>query len=80
MDKYLPLLLILLYLKDVFFLGKDSCQGDSGGPLVYREFSTDPWYLVGLVSFGTKDCGNSVPGVYTRVAGYLDWIEQNLEP
>ena len=61
--------------------GKDSCSGDSGGPLVYREFSDDPWYQTGIVSFGFGDqCGaKDVPGVYTRVEAYLPWIESNLE-
>lgn len=27
-----------------------------------------------LVSFGDR-CGGSVPGVYTRVANYIPWIE-----
>ena len=61
------------------FLGKDSCNGDSGGPLVHRLGSSDPWFLVGVVSFGTSTCGAAEPGVYTRVGGYLDWIENNLE-
>ena len=25
------------------------------------------WYLIGIVSFGSKKCGNGVPGIYTRV-------------
>merc|ERR1719189_984003 len=60
--------------------GKDSCNGDSGGPLVFREFSDDPWIQVGLVSFGSPDCGAGVPAVYTRIEGYLDWIESNMKP
>ena len=59
--------------------GTDSCSGDSGGPLVYREFSGDPWYQVGLVSFGTPKCGTGKPGIYTRICGYLDWISRHLE-
>ena len=26
-----------------------------------------PWYLIGIVSFGSKKCGSGVPGIYTRV-------------
>ena len=59
--------------------GADSCSGDSGGPLVYREFSGDPWYQVGLVSFGSSKCGTGKPGIYTRISGYLDWISRHLE-
>ena len=68
---------------NVYFIsGKDSCNGDSGGPLIYREFADDPWYQIGLVSFGTSVCGGKggVPGVYTRVAEYMDWIESKLRP
>ena len=59
--------------------GKDSCSGDSGGPAVFREFSEDPWYQVGLVSYGTKECGQGEPGVYTKIQGYINWIGENLE-
>jgi len=53
----------------------DSCSGDSGGPLMAR---TDKWYLTGLVSFGTNECDSSLPGVYTRVSFFLDWILETL--
>ena len=60
--------------------GQDSCSGDSGGPLVWREYSDDPWYQIGVVSFGAVKCGSKdIPGVYTRVEAYLSWIESNLE-
>lgn len=58
--------------------GEDSCRGDSGGPLVYREFSGEPWNQVGLVSYGTPECGKGVPAVYTKIESYLDWIESNM--
>ena len=63
----------------LYFAGQDSCSGDSGGPLAYREFAGEPWYQVGLVSYGTSDCGIGKPGVYTKISGYLDWIDKNLE-
>ena len=65
--------------------GRDSCEGDSGGPLMRRE-QLDPddftrYYLLGLVSFGAKRCGSeSLPGVYTDITAYLDWILDNIEP
>ena len=61
-------------------LGKDSCNGDSGGPLIWKDYTDDPYYQIGLVSFGTKDCAKGTPGVYTRVAEYMDWIESKLQP
>jgi len=60
--------------------GKDSCKGDSGGPLVTRSAIGKPWFQVGLVSFGPQKCGNGGPGYYTKVAQFLQWIEENLEP
>lgn len=58
--------------------GKDSCQGDSGGPIqiVLRE-PYCMYSIIGVVSFG-KLCGfaNS-PGIYTKLAYYVPWIEQN---
>jgi secreted trypsin-like serine protease len=61
-------------------LGKDSCGGDSGGPLVLRTGPTTPWYQVGIVSFGPKQCGTGRPGVYTKVEAFLPWIDENLQP
>lgn len=38
------------------------------------------WILAGIVSFGGKDCGAfKVPGVYTKVSSFLEWIEENIE-
>jgi len=61
--------------------GLDSCTGDSGGPLVYKDFSDDPWHQIGIVSFSAGErCGKkNLPGVYTDVSLYVDWIESKLE-
>lgn len=52
---------------------QDSCNGDSGGPMT--RLIGKQRVLVGLVSWG-RGCGiPGVPGIYTRVAAYLPWIE-----
>ena len=63
-----------------FSKDKDSCNGDAGGPSVMKIGADGPWYQVGITSFGTDRCGIGFPGVYTKVASYLQWIHKNLEP
>lgn len=39
------------------------------------------WYCAGIVSFGPTPCGKpGIPGVYTRVSAYTDWIVKNIRP
>ncbi|KAL7644216.1 UNVERIFIED_CONTAM: hypothetical protein RMT77_005042 [Armadillidium vulgare] len=52
--------------------GFDSCYGDSGGPLMCNE------YAAGIVSWGFDCAQPEYPGVYTEVAFFVDWIEQNI--
>ncbi|XP_043110255.1 uncharacterized protein LOC122355756 [Puntigrus tetrazona] len=52
--------------------GKDSCQRDLGGPMVSMQSSV--WVQSGIVSFGTVCAGPELPGVYTRVSRYQEWI------
>ena len=64
--------------------GKDSCVGDSGSALMREKkskniLSKGLHELIGVVSFGPRKCGTEgVPGVYTRVRSYLDWILDNV--
>ena len=47
-------------------------QGDSGGPLVCK--FQDTWVQVGIVSWGFGCGRRNVPGVYTDIASYAEWI------
>ena len=46
----------------------DACQGDSGGGLVWKKT------VVGVVSYGSGCARKGNPGVYTKVASEIDWI------
>ncbi|XP_056018072.1 atrial natriuretic peptide-converting enzyme-like isoform X2 [Ostrea edulis] len=55
--------------------GHDSCQGDSGGPLLcHQENESDTWYMAGLTSWGIRCALPNVPGIYTEVYKFIDWI------
>ena len=56
----------------------DTCDGDSGGPLVCRLGGAH--VVMGVTSWG-QGCGrNDYPGVYTRVATYVEWIHGVVGP
>ncbi|XP_053687917.1 polyserase-2-like [Sabethes cyaneus] len=55
----------------------DTCEGDSGGPIQTERADVNNLQIpliVGVVSFGTP-CTEGSTGVYTRVASYRQWIE-----
>ncbi|XP_035455812.1 phenoloxidase-activating enzyme isoform X2 [Spodoptera frugiperda] len=57
--------------------GLNNCKGDSGGPLMFKNGNL--FELAGIVSFGKTDCKQGVPGVYTDIYAYKDWIMSILQ-
>ena len=65
---------IMLYYHQSILLLK----GDSGGPLVVQREDGN-YFLAGIVSWG-EPCGLwSLPGVFTRVSEFRDWIQETME-
>uniref|UniRef100_A0A182MDB7 Peptidase S1 domain-containing protein n=1 Tax=Anopheles culicifacies TaxID=139723 RepID=A0A182MDB7_9DIPT len=58
---------------------KDTCQGDSGGPLqLVTNETTCTYHVVGITSLGGACAYAKSYGIYTEVAHYIDWIEDNV--
>ncbi|XP_055594212.1 serine protease snake-like [Uranotaenia lowii] len=58
--------------------GRDTCQGDSGGPVqtVRDPSQSCVFHVIGVTSVGSFCGTGQSPAVYTRVASYIDWIEE----
>lgn len=54
--------------------GTDACHGDSGGPLLSK--IDDQWSVIGVVSTGIGCARPLLPGLYSRVSSYVNWIEK----
>ena len=59
--------------------GRDACQGDSGGGLLLQDQETGSFQQVGIISGGIGCGRRDLPGVYTRVSHYAQWIEEVKE-
>jgi secreted trypsin-like serine protease len=60
-----------------------SCRGDSGGPLqgfAKNARDRDRFFQHGIVSYGV-DCSYNIalPGRYTKVSKFLDWILDKIK-
>lgn len=61
-----------------FFGGNDACIGDSGGPL-WTWTQDQKAVQIGLVSRGLG-CGRfNEPGLYVKIAPYLNWISSIIK-
>ena len=59
---------------------QDYCEGDQGGSLVcsYDSFD-DNLMLVGIIT-EFVNCGKHLPGLYTNVLAYSDWMSSQMIP
>lgn len=54
------------------------CYPDLGGPVMYTYKRR--WHQEAIISMGVGHCVLNSIEIFTDVAFYLDWIEENLEP
>ena len=48
------------------------CSENSNGPFIFSRFK-----LIGLVSWGSNQCGTTRGSIYVNVSHYLDWIQNS---
>ena len=56
---------------------EDTCVGDGGSPLMCAGVDGS-YYQVGIVSWGLSCKEYNVPGAYTEVSTYIDWINTKI--
>lgn len=49
-------------------------QGDSGAPLFCRK--RGPYFLFGLVTWGSVRCDAEKPAIFSRISAYHSWITE----
>jgi len=54
-----------------------ACSGDSGGPLLMRSSGKD--FIVGVTSWGARNCDTSKPSVFARVTYYESDIQKGIK-
>lgn len=57
----------------------DSCAADSGGPMICKDPDTKEFVLSGIVSWGKSCALQKYPGVYSNVAYFKYWIDDQVK-
>lgn len=61
-------------------VGQMKCQSDSGlmQPIYNHKLRTFSYYLTGILSYGISCQEGNTPAVYSRVAHFIDWIQEKV--